>query len=201
MEAYHALIVKAAGGDQHAAAELIGCVWPDAYRIAWSILQDRTAAEDAAQEACARAWGGLQSLRQAERFSVWFYRIVVNESRRIQHRAALPPFASAHGDMPFDGVHSDDADLDGIGLEDRIVVRAAIAALKPHLRVLVVLRYYYLLRSAEIARILGASPVTIRWQLMIAHRRLRSALDDRAPSSNPKTPSEGRYTDESIAAS
>jgi DNA-directed RNA polymerase specialized sigma24 family protein len=134
-------------------------------------------------------------LRQPERFAVWFYRIVVNESRRIQHRASAPPFDSAQADK------FDDAAIDGIGLEDRIAVRAAIAALKPHLRILVVLRYYYLLRSAEIARILGASPVTIRWQLMIAHRRLRSALDDRASSAHSKTPSEGRYVDESIAAS
>jgi RNA polymerase sigma-70 factor (ECF subfamily) len=192
---YHALSVKAAGGDQGAAAELIGCVWPDAYRIAWSILQNRSAAEDAAQEACARAWASLHSLRQPDRFAVWFYRIVVNESRRIQQRASASSFDPAQGDK------FDDATVDGIGLEDRIAVRAAIAALKPHLRLLVVLRYYYLLRSAEIARILGASPVTIRWQLMIAHRRLRSALDDHAPIAHSKTPSEGRYTDESIAAS
>jgi RNA polymerase sigma-70 factor, ECF subfamily len=188
---YDALIVKAARGDQGAAAELIGCVWPNAYRVAWSILQDRSAAEDAAQEACARVWGSLHSLRQPERFAVWFYRIVVNESRRIRHRASLASFDSA---QPFDSVQGD-------RVEDRIVVRAAIAGLKPRLRLLVVLRYYYLLRSAEIARILGASPVTIRWQLMIAHRRLRSALDDRAQSSHAQTPSEGRYADESIAAS
>jgi DNA-directed RNA polymerase specialized sigma24 family protein len=189
VERYDALIIKAAGGDRRAAAELIGCVWPDAYRIAWSILQDRCAAEDAAQEACARAWGGLGGLRRHERFAVWFYRIVVNESRRIQQRTRCgAPLV-------------DDAAVDGIGLDDRIAVRAAIAGLKPHLRLLVVLRYYYLLRSAEIARILGASPVTIRWQMMIAHRQLRNALDDHSTGSHSKRPSEGRYADESIAAS
>jgi hypothetical protein len=36
----------------------------DAYRIAWSILRDRSAAEDAAQEACARAWGNIKNLRR-----------------------------------------------------------------------------------------------------------------------------------------
>jgi RNA polymerase sigma-70 factor, ECF subfamily len=196
---YDALIVKAAGGDKGAAAELIGCVWPDAYRVAWSILQDRSAAEDAAQEACARAWGSLHRVRQPERFAVWFYRIVVNESRRIRHQRPFESAALFDPTQPFDSPQPFDSAQDEV--VDRIAVRAAIAVLKPHLRVLVVLRYYYLLRSAEIARILGASPVTIRWQLMIAHRRLRSALDDRAPSSHAQTPSEGRYADESIAAS
>jgi DNA-directed RNA polymerase specialized sigma24 family protein len=36
----------------------------DAYRIAWSILRDRSAAEDAAQEACARACGNIKNLRR-----------------------------------------------------------------------------------------------------------------------------------------
>ncbi len=182
------LVAQACAGDDAAAADLICAVWPDAYRIAWSIVRNRSAAEDAAQEACARAWRGLKSLRRPERFAVWFYRIVVNEARRAQ-RAALR-------DEPVEAV----ALHDEAARDDRIAVRVAIEALEPRLRLPILLRYYYGLRSAEIAQVLGAPAVTVRWWLMLAHRRLRVALDDPASPSQHTAAPDGRYTDESIAA-
>jgi RNA polymerase sigma-70 factor, ECF subfamily len=182
------LVARACGGEAAAAAELMRDIWPDAYRIAWSILNDRSAAEDAAQEACARAWCKLQNLRRPERFAVWFYRIVVNESKRIAKTARRG--APLTADMPAGETT----------LEDRIAVRSAIDALEPRLRLPIVLRYYFGLRATEIAQILGASAVTIRWRLMLAHRGLRGALDDASPT-NSNASSDGRYGDESIAAS
>jgi len=182
------LVARACADDEAAVADLICSVWPDAYRIAWSIVRNRAAAEDAAQEACARAWRGLKSLRRPERFAVWFYRIVVNEARRAQR--------SMRSDAPLEAVAAhDDASHD-----DRIAVRAAVDALEPRLRLPIVLRYYYGLRSAEIAQVLGASAVTVRWWLMLAHRRLRSELDDLASPSHSTAASDRRYADESIAA-
>lgn len=184
-----ALVARACGGDDSAAAELIQTVWPDAYRIAWSILRDRPAAEDAAQEACARAWSGLRGLRRSERFAVWFCRIVVNESKRIQQKGPR--------DAPVADVPANDAGV----LDERIAVRAAVDALEPRLRLPILLRYYYGLRSAEIAQVLDASAVTVRWWLMLGHRRLATTLDDNASHATAATQSDGRYTDESVAAS
>lgn len=190
MECSQALIARAAAGDAAARAELIASVWPDAFRIAWSILKDRASAEDAAQEGCARAWSAMTHLRRPERFGVWFYRIVVNECRRVLHARGREPFADEVGVSHDSGV-----------LEERIDVRAAIDALDPQLRLVVLLRYYFELNSSEIARVVGASPVTVRWRLMIAHRRLRSLLDEDASSTLSRTPNNERYADESIAAS
>lgn len=182
------LAARASAGDDAAAADLICSVWPDAYRIAWSVVRNRAAAEDAAQEACARAWRGLKSLRRPERFAVWFYRIVVNEARRAQR--------SIQRDEPIDAV----AAHDEASRDDRIAVRAAVDALEPRLRLPIVLRYYYGLRSSEIAQVLGAPAVTVRWWLMLAHRRLRVALDDPASPSQHTAAPDGRFKDESIAA-
>lgn len=188
MEPSQVLIARAAAGDAVATTELIASVWPDAYRLAWSILKDRSAAEDAAQEGCARAWSAITQLRRPERFGVWFYRIVVNECRRLlrarrRERIAAQP-----------SVHQE-----GVMLEERIDVRAAIDALDSQLRLAVLLRYYFELNSSEIANVVGASPVTVRWRLMIAHRRLRSLLDEYSSSSLSRTHKDERYGDESIA--
>lgn len=184
-----ALVRRACAGDDAAASDLIQTAWPDAYRIAWSLLKNRSAAEDAAQEACARAWCGRRSLRRPERFAVWFFRIVVNESKRIQH-------ASQRDSPPIDV-----APQGAIAPEERIAVRVAVDSLEPRLRVPIVLRYYCGLHSGEIGAVLGVSAVTVRWRLMLAHRRLASALDDRTSHSHAEAGSDGRYADESIAAS
>jgi len=180
------LVARAIVGDEGAISGLLAAVWPDAYRIAWSVLRDGPAAEDAAQEACARVWRSIGGLRDAGRFKVWFCRIVVNESRRLQGRAK-------HGEAAAD-VAPNDRPL----FDERVAVRLAIDALDPRLRSIVVFRYYFGLRSREIARVLGVSPVTIRWRLMLAHRRLACALADDSHA-NPQR--DERYGDESIAAS
>jgi RNA polymerase sigma-70 factor, ECF subfamily len=186
MECSQALIARAAAGDAVATSELMASVWPDAYRLAWSILKDRSAAEDAAQEGCARAWCAMTQLRRPERFQVWFYRIVVNECRRLLRARPREPVAEP-------------ADCSESALEQRLDVRAAINSLDSQLRLAVLLRYYFELNSSEIARVVGASPVTVRWRLMLAHRRLRSLLEEYASLS--PTHKDERYGDESIATS
>jgi RNA polymerase sigma factor (sigma-70 family) len=189
VESNHDLVVRASSGDNAAAAELLQSVWPDAYRIAWSVLNDRQAAEDAAQEACARAWSSLRRLREPERFPIWFYRIVVNECRRLRRawgrEAAVAALIPCANEPP---------------LEEGIDVRRAIEALDPRLRLAVLLRYYYQLNSTEIAEVVRASPVTVRWRLMLAHRRLRRLLEE--PNSGPhaRTQPEERHADESVVA-
>jgi RNA polymerase sigma-70 factor, ECF subfamily len=189
MECSQALIARAAAGDAVATAELMASVWPDAYRLAWSILKDRSAAEDAAQEGCARAWCAMTQLRRPERFPAWFYRIVLNECRRLRR---------AH---PREPVAEPAACSESGALEQRLDVRAAIDSLDSQLRLTVLLRYYFELNSSEIARVVGASPVTVRWRLMRAHRRLRGLLEEYASSSLSPTHKDERYGDESIATS
>jgi RNA polymerase sigma factor (sigma-70 family) len=178
----------ALAGDAAAAADLFASVWPDAYRIAWSILRDPNAAEEAAQEASAQAWAALGALRKPQRFDAWFYRIVVNECnrrKRAEHRDARlhePPLPIADADR-----------------EERLDVRQAIDGLAPALRLAIILRYYFALSSVEIARIVRASPVTVRWRLMLAHRQLRAMLEERPSNLQSLKEPEENYADESVA--
>ncbi|HEV3153235.1 MAG TPA: RNA polymerase sigma factor [Candidatus Baltobacteraceae bacterium] len=181
------VVERAAAGDAAARAELAQATWPDVYRIAYSLLHDPHAAQDAAQEASARTWSRIEQLQSPERFNVWLYRIVTNECRRLKRRddRYVP-----HADPPAFPYEHDSDDL--------IDVRRAIASLDASLRIVVLLRYYYNLTSAEIAYVLAISPVTIRWRLMIAHRRLRGLLAEDA--SVPATPPSSGvvYVNESI---
>jgi RNA polymerase sigma-70 factor (ECF subfamily) len=178
------LAAAAAGGDAAATADLLALVWPDAFRIALSILGDRTAAEDVAQEACARALASISSLRKSAAFRAWFYRIVVNESKRR--------LGTSNALLQEESIRADD----GPTPEDRVDLHSALRALDPSLRIAIVLRYYFDLKGADIARIVGASPMTVRWRLFLARRRLRSMLSERITSQQTPMKRTGEYADE-----
>ena len=69
------------GGDARAHEALVRVLWPNAYRIAWSILGEHGAAEDAAQAACAAICAKLSTLSDTRAFVGWAYRIIVSHAR------------------------------------------------------------------------------------------------------------------------
>ena len=187
MESIASLAEAAAAGDSTATGELLRLVWPDAFRIAWSVLKEKTAAEDAAQDACARVLTEIATLRRPQSFRLWFYRTVVNESnRRRRSERRLVALSSEH--------YASDASTD-----DRLDVRRALDSLETALRVAIVLHYYFGLNSAEIARVVSATPVTVRWRLMVARRRLRAILAVPEAQACQTGTSTGGYGDESQA--
>ncbi len=182
MEVPAARVIAAQSGDLAALGELLHAVWPDAYRIARTIVGDHATAEDVAQDACAKVLDAVAGLRDPERFAPWFFQIVVN--------AASGRLRKARRDRQLEPVL---ALPERLSPDERLDVRHAIDALDRASRVAIVLRYYYDLSSAEIAHITQSTPVTVRWRLMRAHRRLRALLESRAPTA----PSFGehRYAD------
>lgn len=55
------LITAARHGDRGALDALLEAMWPDAYRVAYGVVQDGPLAEDAAQEACATVFNAICS--------------------------------------------------------------------------------------------------------------------------------------------
>jgi RNA polymerase sigma-70 factor (ECF subfamily) len=159
--------VRAArAGDAAALRRLVNAAWPYAYRAAWSVARDRAAAEDAAQEACARLLVGIAGLRRPDAFRTWLYRLAVNAAIQEMRRASRR--RTAQGAEEGQAV---DPDMAG-----RVDLRRAVADLDPSLRLPLVLRYHAGLTSAEIGRVLGLRPATVRFRLMRARERLRLAL-------------------------
>jgi RNA polymerase sigma-70 factor (ECF subfamily) len=148
---------------------LIALVWPEAYRVALSILRDRGLAEDAAQEACAAIATSLRSLKSLDAFPAWSYRIVVSRAlgaARMRRRTqSLDEIATlGEGLDPSDGL-----DLYG-----------ALASLSPLQRAVVLLHYYAGYNSAEIAAATGLAASSVRFHLMRARAALRKTLSGTA---------------------
>lgn len=135
-----------------------------AYRVAYRILGDRSAAEDIAQESLARAylrWARISSYREA-----WVARVAGNLAIDQLRRRKISPSPA----------HQVDTEVMVI---ERIDLQRALLGLPKRQRDAVVLRYIADLSEADVAGALGCSPGTIKSHLSRGTSRLRLILDDR----------------------
>jgi RNA polymerase sigma-70 factor (ECF subfamily) len=139
------------------------------FRTACLILGNRFDAEEAVQEAFLRAWQFRASLTGGADYRPWLYRVVVN-SCNSKLRKEIP-----HRDR-----RSTDDDLAAASVTSDTPARVALSAdmaralqdLPPHLRVVIVLRYYADLSEREIATAIGKRQGTVKSRLHEARRLL-----------------------------
>ena len=138
------------------------------------------AAEDAVQEAIARAWERTERGEQIEALDRWVAAVAMNLSRsrlrhlRVERRARHLLAAPAAVDAPS---------------ADAIDVRNALLALPHRQRSVVVLRYYLDLDTAEVAAAMGTSEGTVKSQLAKARAHLADFL------ATPDADDEERHAD------
>jgi RNA polymerase sigma-70 factor (ECF subfamily) len=145
------------------------------FRIARSVLRDDAEAEDACQDAWECAFVNLERLHHRASFSRWLGRIALRCAfARTPGRSDLAALDDV--DIPF--LIGDDGEperrLDERRLADSTA--AAIDALSPSLRIVLVLRDVEQATTTETAAILGVSEANVRIRLHRARARLRELL-------------------------
>ena len=171
----------ASNGHEQAYDALVRSLWPNAYRIALSILGESCAAEDAAQAACATICAKLQNLSDVHSFAGWSYRIIVSHARDHARARSRLRRKETIGYETASGVSTHDDPSARLDLE------AAIGMLPEPLRLALELHYFIGLTSSEVGRALGIPAASVRFRLMIARHRLRPLLCD---STTPSTAQE-----------
>jgi len=135
-----------------------------AFRMAADLLRDRASAEDAVQEALARACRDFARVRDLE---AWFFRVLMNLCLRAQRRKRWRSIFFAQGVEPAPPA------------DERVAQRELLAAvdrLPPMQRTSVVLRYAHDLSPGEIAVMLGVGEGTVKTHLSRALARLRKRM-------------------------
>jgi len=149
------------------------------YRLATLILRDRDEAEDATQEAIARAWSSWETLRDTSRIR----RLVRPDPRqtsvgnRMRHIRTMRVVAL---DAPMDAPAADSYGRPSPGWRWSL----PSPRLTPEQRIIVVLRFWRDLPVEEIAERLGVPAGTVKSRLHYALKSLRAAL------SHPRRPAE-----------
>ena len=130
---------------------------------------ERGRAEDAAQEAFARALRRWSRVGPMDRPATWVYVVAVNVLRRsfrVDDRAAEPSPAPRPPATPDHAV----------AVATAVTLEAAVRLLPARQRMVVVLRYLADLGTDDVARALGCAPGTVKSTLHAALARLRVDL-------------------------
>jgi RNA polymerase sigma-70 factor (ECF subfamily) len=174
-------IARAAAGEAEAFGALVERYEDVAFRAAYLIVRDASAAEDVAQEAFIRAYRQLRSFRQGDPFQPWLLRIVtnlaLNDVRARRRRGGLTErFARTLGREL-----AAPPDVQVAAEDDASTLQRAIAELAPDDRVVLHLRYFLDLPEREIAEAIGKPAGTVKSRLHRATRRLRAVVEMRYP--------------------
>ena len=161
------VLVKAAiDGDAEGFTELCQRYYPAMVAIAHSILGDRHLAEDATQQAFAKAAVKLPQLKKRSRFAHWLAVICRNVAKDMARRT--------------ENLHTTD-DFSMIAAESREddttdAVREAISKLSVSTRELIFLRYYDGMSYEQISAVLGISEQAINGRLRRAKKKMADYL-------------------------
>ncbi len=146
------------------------------YSIAYRLLRDRDEAEDAVQEALARACESWTRLRDPAAVDAWFHRVLTNVCLRALRRRRLFGWWR----RPADDSASELApavSLPELGGLDAGRLLAAVDRLPPMQKSVVVLRYGEDMAVGDIAAALGVGTETVKTHLARALDRLRDRLE------------------------
>ncbi len=171
------LIARARAGDRAAFDQLMIQHERRVVALAWRLLGSPEDARDAAQEAFLRVYKHLHHYDPAQDFNGWLYRIVVNVCRDLQRKRArhgLSFEAELAAGKVREPVSCDDAEAAALLMQERALIQRALACLSEQERRALVLRDLEELPTAEVARILGSSPTTVRSQISMARGKIRA---------------------------
>jgi len=178
-EAEWKLVQRAQAGEAEAFAALVAKHQLFVYNLALRTLSDEREAEDAAQEACVRAWLALPNFRGKAQFRTWLYRIVTNLccNRLPRLRRELLALNETEAvSMPDDAPSSANPAAELEAEERRAFLHRQIDALPRSYRLLITLRYQQELSYEEIAAVVSLPLGTVKTGLHRAKAQLRAAL-------------------------
>ena len=144
-----------------------------AFRVAYGVLRHRADAEDVTQDAFAKAYRKFSQLRDRRAFRAWLvritWRLALNKQRNDRRRRVRES-----GDTPVGGMTPS---VDELERKERARhLWAAIDALPPKLRLVIVLAGIEEHDVREVAALLRVPEGTVKSRLFFARQRLKEQL-------------------------
>ncbi len=156
-------IICALHGDQEAFMQLYDEYGEKALRLSMGITRQRQLAEDAVQEAFLRAYRKGHQFKKNENFGPWFYRIVINESKRALSRHPLT--VELNEDVANKASFTEQVHLN-------MLVEQCLLMLSEEHRIVLSLKFLMGYSEAEIAQVLKKPVGTIKSRLYYAKQAM-----------------------------
>ncbi len=172
------IIEKCLAGDEQAIERLISVYKTGVFRLALSIVQDPSAANEITQETFIAALRSLRSYQEKSSLKAWLYTIVLNTSHsHLRRRKALERLRTTLTSiLRVDSQRQSTPEDTLIQNEKEKAIWKALNEMDEKHRTVMILRYFQDLPISEIAEILSTNEGTIHSRLHTARDRLRNAL-------------------------
>lgn len=164
----HELVRRAQAGDERGFELLVRRHEQRAWRIARNLVPSADDARDLVQDAFLRVFRNLERFDFQHEFATWLYRIVTNlaiDHLRRRRATASTTTADEEGQLELADPDAPVPSQRAEARETAARVRVCLASLAPHFRTVLALREIEGLGCLEIAEIVGATHVTVRWRL------------------------------------
>ena len=172
------LVERCRRGDEGAFQELVDRYKDLVFALIARTVQDRSRAEDLAQDVFLRIHRGLPYFRGEARLSTWIYRIVANVCLQEQTRPKRGGRMVSIDDEGARGttvVSTTDRRFGDLELRDRL--EKAIARLPANYRLLIAAHYLRGVQYEDLAEALQLPLGTVKTQLFRAKQQLRRLLE------------------------
>lgn len=159
------LINQAKFGDAHAFARLYEMIYQDLYRFALYTLKNSHDAEDMVSDTVTDAFRQIRSLKNAEAFRSWMFRILTNKCKM-----KLKSYLNQTSELP------EDLSCEMPDLNEKADVRDAFFALDDEERLILSLNLFAGYSSREIGELLDLNDNTVRSKQSRALKKMQAKL-------------------------
>lgn len=168
------LILRCQTGDEAALRELIERYSPGLRLFLCKITGQESLADDLLQESWFDVYRKINSLRSADSFAAWLYRIARDKAYRHLRRRSLPS-ESDDGNL----AETIAADESGFSFDEAAELRAALDDLPLEQREVLLLRFVEDMSYEQIAQVVGRPVGTVRSRIHYAKHGLRAKLESK----------------------
>jgi RNA polymerase sigma factor (sigma-70 family) len=175
-----ALVAACRRGEAAALGVLVERYQRDVFGAALRLCRDRDAALELTNTVFYKAYQHLESYDASRPLRPWLLRIASNETLnwlRSRKREREHELDGEARDVAFEQIAGgEEPEVAALRLEQRELVRAALAQLPEHYRLVLTLRFFNDLSYGEIAEITGQDANTVGVQLLRARTLLKTAI-------------------------
>ncbi|HPT79521.1 MAG TPA: sigma-70 family RNA polymerase sigma factor [Candidatus Atribacteria bacterium] len=165
-------VKRAKKGDTESFTQLVLEIKDQAYRIAYSYLQNEQDSMDAVCDAMEKAYKNLRKLRDDSLFKTWFIRIVINEAKLQLGKRKQAILAA---DRLFSRQTSEDHE----SLEERMDLQQILRQMDRTERLIIYLKYFAGYTLEEIADLVNMPVGTVKTRLYGNLKAIRAKLNYR----------------------
>ena len=178
-----ALVAEAIEGSELAFRTLVERYQRPVFSLVLRMVRDHGVAEDVTQEVFVKAWMALSRYDPRRRFASWLFKIASNAAIDQLRRKKLPttPIETSDADQSsiLDRIEDERSESPDTLVKRRelsAALEAAVAALRPEYRLVVLLRFREELPYRDIAEATGMPLGTVKTNLRRARREIEERL-------------------------